>query len=347
MTRSALTTLGLLACLGGPLAAQPPAAPSAWANKLFLSNVEADPSQPAPGEVVHDFGTLPKGTLAVKTFTVTNIYAVPMQVTDVRRTSETVQAYPPQRLLQPNEKAEFVVTLDTARFVGAGSETVQVSFGPTNVSTATLRVKATSRADVMLSPGSFNFGAVAPGASPTKTVTVEYAGKQKDWAVTGVVAPAGPFDVTTSDAGRGKTKINVTLKANAATATGSLNDFLQLRTNDPATPVITVAINGTLRAPLEVGPSNVAFPQPVKIGETVAFNVIVKGSNVGPFKIEPLADGGDGLSVQTLNAPNPVHTITVRFTPTKAGVYAREVKLPTDLKGQPTVNLTVTATVVP
>lgn len=351
MTRLASLLTALLV-LSGPLAAQPTApspgaaAPSAWANKLFLANIEADAGQPAPEEIVHDFGTLPKGTLAVHKFTITNIYTVPMQVTDIRRTSETVQAYPPQRVLQPYEKAEFIVTIDTSKFTGAGSETVQVSFGPTNLSTATLRIKAISRADIMLAPGSFNFGVVSPGSTPTKSVTLEYAGKQKDWAVTGVVTPTGPFEVTTADGGRGKTKINVTLKNQAGSATGSFNDFLQLRTNDPTTPVVTIAINGTLLAPLTVSPDKVNFST-VRLGETKVFNVIVRGSGIGLFKIDSFADTGDGLSVQTLNGAAPFHTIVVSFTPTKVGAFAKELKLATDLKSKATVNLTVTADVAP
>ena len=351
MTRLA-TTLAALAFLSGTLTAQPTpsgpgtAAPSAWANKLFLDDIVANPSQPAPAEIAYDFGTVPKGTLCVFKFTITNIYAVPMQVTDIRRTSETVQAYPPQKVLQAYDKGELVVTLDTSRFTGIGTETVQVSFGPTNVSTATLRVTAVSRADVMLAPGSFNFGVVTPGSTPTKSVTLEYAGKQQDWAVTGFVVPTGPFEVTTTDAGRGKTKVSVTLKSQVGNASGSFNDFVQLRTNDPATPVVNVAVNGTLLAPLAVTPDKVNFG-PVRLGETKTVRVIVRGNDIGPFKISPLADAGDGLSVQAIKDAALTHVVVVSFTPVKVGDYAKDVKLPTNLKGAATVNLSVTATVLP
>ena len=315
-TRLATTLVGAL-LFALPLNAQPAAsAPSPWANKLFLADIAANPSQPAPDEVVHDFGTVPKGTLCVHKFTVTNIYAVPMQVTDIRRTSETAQAYPPLKVLQAYDKAEFVVTLDSSKFTGVGSETVQVSFGPTNVSTATLRVTALIRADVMLAPGSLNFGVVTPGSTPTKSVTLEYAGKQKDWAVTGVVDPTGPFEVALGQSKAGKTKVSVTLKSKTDGVTGSFNDFLQLLTNDPATPVINVAINGTLLSPLEVRPGKVNFAA-VRLGESRSFHVLVSGNGVGAFKVEPLSDAGDGLSVQTLPGEGPNQTIVVKFTPTK------------------------------
>jgi hypothetical protein len=352
MTRPAPQLAALLTLLAtaATAAAQPRlpgvvAAPTPWANKLFVPDIQRDPSQAAPVEVVQDFGTLPKGTLAVHKFIITNVYAVPLQVTEIRRTSEAVQAYPPEKVLQPNDKAEFVVTLDTAQFTGARSETLQVSFGTASVSTATIRLKATSRADVMLAPGSFNFGIVGPGATPTKSVTVEYAGKSKDWSITGVVPPNGTFEVTTSSGGKNKTKISVTLKTGTA-APGPFNDFLQLVTNDPTTPVINVAINGTLQTPLKVSPAAIAFPA-MKLGQTVSFRVIVSGNDVGAFKIDPLPDTGDGLTVETLNGASPIHTIVVKFTPTKAGDYKRDLQIKTTIKGTPTVDISVTAPVVP
>jgi hypothetical protein len=320
--------------------------PMPWANKLFLPDIDTNPAQPAPYEIAHDFGTMPKGTLAVHKFTITNIYSIPMQVTEIRRTSEVVQAYPPQKMLQPNDKAEFIVTIDTARFTGDNTETIQVSFGPTNVSTATLRIKATSRADIMLAPGSFNFGIIQPGTTPTKSVTLEYNGKQKDWKITEVVSPAGPFDVKLAEAGKNKTKINVTLKKTAVDFSGPVNDTVQLRTNDPQTPVVTVHINGNLQAPIEVSNPKVTFPM-MRIGQTMTFRVIVRGNNVGPFKIESLEDQGDGLSVQALNASAPTHTLIITFTPVKTGTFVKEVKLPTDLKSGAAIKLTIEAETMP
>src|SRR5215211_710774 len=95
-TRTALTALVLavLAVLAAPAAGQPANPPPPWANKLFLPDVERNPAQPPPPVVVHDFGTVPKGTLCVKKFTLTNIYDVPMQVIDIRRSCGCLQAYP-------------------------------------------------------------------------------------------------------------------------------------------------------------------------------------------------------------------------------------------------------------
>ena len=65
-----------------PAVAGPLAGP--WANKFFLPGIEKDPGQVSPPAIVHDFGTVPHGTLCTQKFTVTNIYDVPIQVTDIR-----------------------------------------------------------------------------------------------------------------------------------------------------------------------------------------------------------------------------------------------------------------------
>src|SRR4051794_24220725 len=112
--RTVLTSV-VLAALAGPAVAQPSAAPP-WANKFFLTDIASRRDKAPPPVVVHDFGTVPKGTLCAKTFTLTNIYDVPIQVVDIRRSCGCLQAYPPERVLQPNETAEFTVTMDTAQF---------------------------------------------------------------------------------------------------------------------------------------------------------------------------------------------------------------------------------------
>ena len=333
----------LLAC-GGTAAAQVPTPgdsparpPIPWANKLFLPNIDEDRAQMPPLEIVHDFGTVAKGALLVHKFTLTNIYDAPMQVTELRRSTESLVAYPPQRIVQPNEKADFVVTLDTAKSSGLLSETVHVSVGPTFVSTAKLRVTANARADITLTPGSLNFGNVAEGAKAVQSVTLEYAGKQKDWKLVGAAA-SNLYDTTTTDLGRGKFKVTVTLRPEAPA--GPLNETLTLNTNDPTVPQIRVGLRAAIQGPIEVSAPRIVFTK-LKVGETSSFRVIVRGNGVGEFTIEALSDQGDGITVQTIGTSSPVHTIVVSVTPVKAGAFRTELKLKTSLKNNAMVQLTV------
>jgi hypothetical protein len=61
--------------LGVPVSAEPPQQdPRPWAAKLFGS----------PANLVHDFGTVTRGTLLRHGFVMINIYGVPIEITSIR-----------------------------------------------------------------------------------------------------------------------------------------------------------------------------------------------------------------------------------------------------------------------
>ncbi len=343
-----LTVLAMSAPAVVAQAPQPAAQPIPWANKLFLDGIEKNPTQPPPAVVVHDFGTVPKGTLGVHKFTIVNIYDTPIQVTDIRRSCGCLEAYPPQRVLQPNESAEFVVTMDTAKFNGPNAQTIYVTFGPQYVSTALLRIQGNSRADVTLNPGRVNLGTVAQGMRAVQAVTLEYTGRQREWAVLGVVPPTGPFDVDVKEIGRGfvgtKYAITVTAKPNAPA--GAIAEVISLKTNDPTAPVIQVNVVGMVQAPLTLSTAKVDFTgmNRVKVGETATFKVMVRA--LDSFKIQAIGDAGDGLTIEPFPFAAPNQVITVRYTPTKAGMLKKEIVLKTDLKGGATATFVVEAEAV-
>lgn len=319
--------------------AQPSDQPVPWANKFFLPDVAHNPRQDPPPVIVKDFGTVPHGTLCVHRFTVTNIYDVPVQVTDIRRSCGCLMAYPPEKVLQPTEAADFVVTMDTAKFKGDNATTIYVTFrGVLDQTefqnTAVLRIQANSRTDVQLSPGRVHFGTVAQGAKPVPhTVTVEYSGL-RDWKITGVVPPAGPIDVEVKPVGSGflgsKYQVTVALKPDAPA--GPVAEVIGLRTNDPTAPVVQVNVTGTVQAPVTLSTDAARFGK-VTVGRSATLRVIVRGTNGTPFVVQPVAEDADGVSVETFPAANPTQIVTVKFQPTRPGVVRKDVKLQTSLGG--------------
>ena len=313
-----------------------------WANKLFLDDIANDPTTSPPAVLVQDFGTVPKGTLCKKTYTITNIYNTPLQIVDVRRSCGCLNPYSPDKVIQPNETAEFTVTMDTMKFTGANAQTVQVTFGPQFVSTAMLQFKAVSQADVTMTPGNVDFGSVAKGAEPSKSVSLEYTPQflsRKDWEVTGVMPAKGPIEVDVKPAGAGlrgaKYLITVQLRDNAPA--GPIDEAIMLKTNDSSAPLIRINVTGNVKAPLTLIPDTIRFDD-VKVGETVRANVLVKGSE--PFTIDPIASA-NGVSVQTFPAAAPVQRLNVSFTPTVAGLIHEELELKTTLPDGTTAKLTV------
>ncbi|MBA4064434.1 MAG: hypothetical protein C0501_12120 [Isosphaera sp.] len=320
--------------------AQPaqPAPPAAeWANKFFLPDIAANREQPAPPVVTHNFGEVPHGTLCAHTFTITNVYDVPMQVTEVRKSCTCLGYVPVTKTLQPNDTAEFTVTMDTGKFVGFNAQTFYVTFGPKYVSTATLRVQATSRTEVSVNPGAVAFGTVPQGSKASQSVTVKYSGRSRDWKLTEVVPVKGPFEVKVSEASRGgplrggaEYQVDVTLKPGAGP--GPISEQVAVKTTDPAHPVVHIAVTGAVAAPVELNPSRVRFDG-AAVGRPATQRVLVRAAK--PFRVLGVDGAGDGISAEVANAAAPlqVHFLTVTFDPKAAGAVSRTLQVRTDLDG--------------
>jgi hypothetical protein len=310
--------------------------PIPWAQKFFSKE------NPPPRVIVHDFGTVPHGAMLAHRFPVTNIYNVPMQITEIRKSCGCVNASPSSATLQPRETGYIEITMDARKFTQQKEVSVYVTFGPQYVSTATLLVKANSRPDVVLNPGEVNFGVVAQGQKPVATIDVEYAGNL-NWTVTGVEEHTGPFDVQTQQLFRQPGKVGyrvfVTLKGEAPA--GPLKDEFSLKTNDPGSPLIPVVVQGSVQAPLAVTPTSVAFG-PVKLGQAVTKRVVVRGSK--PFRITKVEGDGDGVTVEVPGAAAPAQIVTVRFQPAKPGEVKKKIVFTTDFEGGLTATLPVEGT---
>ena len=342
MLRSMVAASALL--LNVVAAPAQPAGPP-WANKLFLPGITAATAgQPPPPVLAHNFGAVPQGTLCQHTFTLTNIYQVPLQVIDTTRGCACLVAYPPQRVLQPTESAEFTVTLDTRLLPAPGPSSRELKVtvgGQERQSTAVFRFEVDSRADVALSPGELALGAVPPGTRKAAEVVLDYQGRQPGWKVTGVVPGNGPVDVRVTPAGPNKYKLTAVLRATAPP--GRFADRVGLTTTDPTLPVVQVPVSGTVLAPVAASPEVVQFGGPVAVGGRAEYAVLIRSGSNQPFRVRAVPDPGDGVSVEPFPAPAPTQRVRVRFEPTKPGPVSKELRLETDLPGNPSVVIRVEA----
>jgi len=301
-----------------------PAQQPEWADKLF-----------AKGGLSHKFGNVPRGAVLSHRFTMTNIYAVPLQITGTRTSCGCVTVTPSVNALQPKETAHVDVMMDARRFTGPKSVSIYITVGPQFTSTATLQVEANSRADVVFNPGQVNFGVVAGGQAPTQTIDVEYAGAL-DWKITGVGESTNPIETRIEELYRkpGQViqvgyRLSITLKAGAPS--GSSRWELLLQTNDPASPTVPVMVEATVQAVLSVAPGRVNLGN-VTVGTAKEYRVLLKGNK--PFTVKGVEGAGEGLTVElpaTGGANSQVATI--RWLPEKAGNLKRELRFTTDLDG--------------
>ena len=299
-----------------------------WAEKMFADGVN------------QDFGVVPHGAQLFHRFTITNIYAVRMEITSITPGCGCVTATASKRVLDPRESATLDVSMDARRFTGPKAVIVRVTVGPEFTSSADLKVSAVSRADVVFNPGDVEFGAVDHGQAVVQTVDVEYAGPL-DWRVTEVVVGKDqPFEATSTEFKRqpGKVgyQIKVTLKADAPP--GPLRETVYLKTNDPTSPMLAVLVTGEVQAQLSVSPTKLNLGG-VHVGETVVKKVVLRSGKT--FRVLSVDGVGDGVALDSEPGPAAtVQTLTFKCQFSTAGDFKRDLKIKTDIQDDP-VTVTV------
>jgi hypothetical protein len=304
-------------------------AQSGWAEKMF------------DRKVTHEFGTVPRGAQLFHRFPITNIYAVRMEIVSVQSGCGCVSAEASKRVLEPRETAYIDVNMDGRRFTGSKAVMVRVTVGPEFVSTAELRVSAFCRADVVFNPGQVSFGSVPAGQPVSQAIDVEYAGAL-DWTVTEVLAKDLPVQTSLKqfrrEPGQVGYRLEVTLKPDAPV--GPLKQEIFLKTNDPASPLVPVLVEGVVQAAISVSPPVLGLG-PVKVGETLTRRVVVRGSR--PFVVRAIEGTGAGFDAggPISETAALVHILTLKCKLEQPGQFKRELKIKTDLQDAPVI-VTVT-----
>lgn len=296
-----------------------------WAEKMFK------------GGLNHDFGSVPRGAQLSHRFVLTNIYAVRMEITSVKSGCGCVSATAAKRVLEPRESTTIDVTMDGRRFTGAKTVGITISVGPDYISTAQLRVSANSRADIVFNPGQVSFGTVTRGQAASQVIDVEYAGVL-EWQVIEASAKDLPVEVSLSELyrrpGQVGYRVRVNLKADAPV--GPLKGDLFLKTNDPASPLLPVLVEGVVQSNLTVSPAALSLGT-VKIGEPLSRRVVVRGNK--PFRVLSVEGLGEGMQLDPAPSatPAPVQVVSFKCVLSKPGEFKREVKIKTDLQAAPVV----------
>jgi hypothetical protein len=283
------------------------------------------------------------GSKLVYSFPIKNIYAVPLKITKIKPSCGCVTASANKDQFQPHEEGSVDVVMDARNFRGPKTVFIEVTVGPEFISTASLRVTANARSDVVMN-GDLNFGPVTQGQQLEKSVDIEYAGPL-DWRLELVRPEKAPFTVTLDPIYKKPGGVGYRLKAklNADAPPGILKHDLFLKTNDPTSDVLIVSLDGNVRTPLQVTPSQVNL-KTVKLGELRTYKVQVLGPR--PFRITKISGDGPEISADVPQQSLPYHTLTVRCQPQSLGELRRTLTIMTDLDQNASVTVSIQATVV-
>lgn len=291
------------------------------------------------GEMNHDFGSVPRGSQLLHRFVWRNTTDKPMELVEYQRSCGCTTVSITPKVVEPGQTGQIEMLMDTKPFAGEKTVNLSLVFGPTKLVSAQFQVKAFSRGDIVYNPGQFSFGVINEGATPTANVDIEYAGTL-DFKITGVAEQPPGVDVKITENYRraGGVGYQITTTLNSDLPSGDYKQTIQLKTNDPANPILPVLVDARVRSSLTVVPDKLYYGT-VKSGSSMNRRVTLRSSL--PFRVLAVEGQGNGISVVVPQTTSTVHSVLIQWRPIEAGEMHTELRVRTDNEKFPVVVLPV------
>lgn len=325
-----------------------------WAGLLLVWLAgSAAPAQPWARDMFdstsHDFGTVARGAKVEHTFTVENIYLEDAHIASITSSCGCTSPKISKRTLKTWEKAQIVAVVDTRGYYGRKDATLTVRFDKPFPAVVRLHVHVYIRSDVVVQPGSVQFGSVPQGAGGQRKLTISYAGR-KDWQIEKVETnnphlEAWAIKSTTAVAGQVTYDLIVQLKKDAPV--GYIRDHLILVTNDVRASAsrVPIAVEGVVVSSLSVQPNPLLLGV-VNQGQTASRRLVVRGQT--PFRIVGVTCSDARFQFTVPEAAKTLHLIPVTFTADeKPGQISEKIRIETDLAGGTALEVPVHVQVMP
>jgi hypothetical protein len=314
------------------------ASAAGWADTLFV-------------EKGHDFGPVPRGGKVRHDFVLTNRLNEPITIANVRASCGCTSGKANLSLVQPGQTALVEAEMDTRNFVGPKATTLFVSVITASGREAEvgLGVSSTILSDIVLNPGTVDFGTVARGQTHAQVLTVDRVGSGS-WRVERMVSTSRVLDATLTETVRNGTSVgyslSVSLKPDAPA--GVVRDEIRLLTNDPETASIPILVTAQVRGDLTAKPGLVPLGNVTSAGGAQGRFLVMSSK---PFAILAVDGSGDGFRVGPLEKDRkPVHVVTFAYRPEEGetrGDLRHVFRVATDLPGELPLEVMATLHVEP
>ena len=310
----------------------------AWTDALFAENQ-------------HDFGMVPRGVKVKHDFALVNRLGEAITIVNLRPSCGCTSGRASASQVGPGQSAVIEAEMDTRNFVGAKSTILYV-----NVVTASgregearLGVSSMILSDIVLNPGAIDFGAVARGQSPSKTLTIDRI-NAPGWKFVRMVSASRAINAQLAETSRTAASISYTLSVSLKpdAPTGFMRDEIRLISNDAEAPSIPLMVTAWVRGELTAAPSVVSLGQ-IHSSAGAQGRFVVRASR--PFAIRAIEGSGDGFSTSHPDGKRQaMHVVTVAYRPdegTTRGDIRHIFRVITDLPGEPPLDLTATLHIDP
>lgn len=244
-------------------------AQSSWAGKMF-------------GESSVDFGVVARGAETRIRVPITNKYKETVHIAGANASCGCIRPSLSKDTLASLETGYLELSLDTLQHQGQKNVYVTVTFDAPAYEQVRVPVRAHIRTDVVVEPGSSQFGSVSKGSAPERKLRIAYAGRD-GWRITRIVCKnpnvVSNFTETTRGYGRVEYELSVALKPNAPV--GDLREQLLVMTDDASSPQVPIIVEARVEPEFVV--SDVQFGQ-VSPGQRKIVNIVVRGRK--PFQVQ-------------------------------------------------------------
>jgi hypothetical protein len=288
---------------------------NAWALKMFEAKE-------------HDFGVVARGADANYRLKFKNLYEQDVHISDVRTSCGCSAGTPSQTTLKSLEEAYIEIKMDTRKFIRRKDSTLIVTFDQPIPAVVEIPITAYIRTDVVIDPGSAQFGAVDLGAGKTLTLKVAYAGRD-DWKIKEIKTANQHVKVKAVETARGNGRVDYNLEVVLAAdaPVGPLRQSVTLVTDDKESPNVPLLVEADIKPDIVVSPAVLSLGN-MKPGQRLVRKLILRGKK--PFIVESVtcdrAAGVFEVDLPTKAAPIQIIPLTI-VAPTKAGSLDEELQI--------------------
>ena len=310
-----------------------------WADSLF-------------SERAFDFGPVPRGAKVKHDFVLTNRLAEPITILNLRPSCGCTSGKASTSTVNPGASAVIEAQMDTRNFLGIKATILFVTLVTAGGREAEVRLGVTSNilADIVLNPGSIDFGTVMKGQTPSQVLSIDRIGAP-GWRFERMVSASRVLSAQLVESRRdpkGAVSYTLTVGIKPDAPAGQVRDEIRLLSNDRETPSIPIMVTATVRGELSAAPSILTMGD-VSSSAGKQGRFIIRASR--PFTITAVEGTGDGFSVGPPDAARKtMHVLTVAYKPEEGstrGDLRRVFRVHTDLAGEPPLDLTATLHVAP
>lgn len=311
-----------------------------WADRMF-------------NELSHNWGPVARGATVRYPFYLTNTLNEPINIVSLRPSCGCTSGASDKSLVQPGERATIEAQMDTTNFVGHKATILFVTLitGSGQQAEVRLAVSSDIQSDIVLNPGTVDFGYLVAGQEVARTVRIDRVGSP-EWRAVKMSSNVKGIDAKLQEIARTSTgvsyELSVTLRKDAPE--GVIRNDLFIHTNDPNNPAIPVLMTGQVAGALTVSPKTVNLGNLQAASQNPAQGrFVIKGSQ--PFVVTGVEGSNDALELIVADTqPKTVHVLTVQMKPGligETGDVNRTLKVHTNLPGQPPAEIAIQAKIQP